>query len=82
MAGQGKARQFEALCPALLGGAERVPYARIAGELGLSEEAARASALRLRKRYRERLREEVARTLGDPGEVEDEIRSLFATLAG
>ena len=78
----GKSRQFEALRPALLGDAERVPYARIAAELGLSEEAARAAAQRLRRLYRERLRQEVARTIGDPAGVEDEIRSLFAALGG
>ena len=76
----GKSRQFEALRPALLGGAERVPYAQIAAALGLTEEAARAAAHRLRRRYRELLREEVARTLDDPAEVDEEIRSLFAAL--
>ncbi len=82
MAGAGKSRQFEALRPALLGGAERVPYAMIAAELGLSEEAARAAAHRLRRRYRELLREEVARTIDDPAGVDDEIRSLFTALGG
>jgi RNA polymerase sigma-70 factor (ECF subfamily) len=82
MARAGKSRLFEALRPALLGGAERVPYARIATDLGLSEEAARAAAHRLRRRYRDLLRAEVARTIDDPAEVEDEIRSLFAALGG
>jgi DNA-directed RNA polymerase specialized sigma24 family protein len=82
MARAGKSRQFEVLRPALLGGGERVPYARIAAELGLSEEAARAAAHRLRRRYRELLRAEVARTIDDPAEVEDEIRALFAALGG
>ena len=40
----GKSRQFTALKPALLGGAARAPFARIATELGVSEEAARAAA--------------------------------------
>jgi RNA polymerase sigma-70 factor (ECF subfamily) len=78
----GKARQFEALRPALLGGAERVPFARIAAELELSEEAARASAHRLRRRLRELVREEVARTIGDDADVEEEIRALFSALTG
>jgi DNA-directed RNA polymerase specialized sigma24 family protein len=82
MAGAGKSRQFEALRPTLLGGAERVHYPRIAAELGLSEEAARAAAHRLRRRYRERLRAEVERTIDDQDGVEDEIRSLFAALGG
>jgi len=79
----GKSRQFEALRSALLGGAEgRLRYAQIAVELGISEEASRAAAHRLRGRYRELLRAEVARTVDDPAEVEDEIRSLFAALSG
>jgi RNA polymerase sigma factor (sigma-70 family) len=80
MEGAGKSRQFEALRPVLLGNAERVSYAQIGEALGLSEEAARAAALRLRRRYRALLREEVARTVEDPEEVEDEIRSLFSAL--
>ena len=82
MARAGKSRQFEALRPALLGDAARVPYARIAAELGLSEEAARAAAHRLRRRYRAKLRDEVARTIEDPAGVDDEIRSLFTALGG
>jgi RNA polymerase sigma-70 factor (ECF subfamily) len=77
----GKSQLFEALRPALLGAAERVPYSRIAPAVGLSEEAARAAAQRLRHRYREILREEVARTIDDPSEIDAEIRALFSALA-
>jgi RNA polymerase sigma-70 factor (ECF subfamily) len=77
----GKMRQFEALRPALLGSAERAPYAAIAQDLGLTEEAARAAAHRLRVRYRAVLREEVERTLDDPADLDGEIRSLFAAVA-
>jgi RNA polymerase sigma factor (sigma-70 family) len=76
----GKARLFEALRPALLGGAKRTPYRAIAADLGMTEEAARAAAHRLRQRYRALLREEVARTLDDPADLDEEIRSLFASL--
>jgi RNA polymerase sigma factor (sigma-70 family) len=78
----GKGGLFEALRPALLGSVEKVPYARIAAELGCSESAARLSAHRLRARYRALLRQEVARTLADPDAVDDEIRDLFAAFAG
>jgi RNA polymerase sigma-70 factor (ECF subfamily) len=74
----GKARLFDALRPTLLGTADKVPYASIAGALGCSEAAARVAAHRLRIRYRNLLREEVARTLNDPEALEDEIRDLFA----
>ncbi len=76
----GKSRQFDALRPALLGGASRTPFARIAAELGLSEEAARAAAHRLRRRYRDLLREEVTRTVDDPADVDEEIAALFSAL--
>ena len=36
---------------------------------------------RLRKRYRQLLRDEIGRTLEDAGSVEEEMRSLFAALA-
>lgn len=71
---------FEALRPELQGAAEE-RYAPIAERLGLSEGAVRQSALRLRRRWRELLRAEVAGTLADPRDVDDEIRGLFASLA-
>ena len=76
----GKARQFAILRPALSGDSERAAYARIAAELGVSNDAARAAAHRLRVRFRELIREEIARTLDDPADVEDEIHSLFSAL--
>ena len=76
----GNSSVFEALRPVLLGEAERASYAQIAARLGVSEEAARAAAQRLRRRYRVILREQVAQTLEDPAEVEEEIHSLFFAL--
>jgi RNA polymerase sigma-70 factor (ECF subfamily) len=76
----GKVRHFEVLRPALTGGVERISYDTIAAELDLSKEAARVTAHRLRKRYRELLRDEVARTLDNPADVAEEIRSLFDAL--
>jgi RNA polymerase sigma-70 factor (ECF subfamily) len=81
MASAGKARHFDALRPALLGDDDRLPFAAIAADLGLTEQAARASATRLRRRYRELLRDEVKDTLGDPEDLDDEIRELFKALA-
>ncbi|MEY4489497.1 MAG: hypothetical protein RIQ79_2005 [Verrucomicrobiota bacterium] len=73
---------FERWKPFLSVGSERLPYAAIAAEFGLSEGAARVAVHRLRKRYRQRLRDEIARTLADPRLVEDELRALFAALGG
>jgi RNA polymerase sigma factor (sigma-70 family) len=76
----GKAEQFERLKASLTGDRERLPYAALGAELGMSEEAARQAASRLRKRYRELLRAEVAQTVAEPEGVDDEIRSLFEAL--
>jgi RNA polymerase sigma-70 factor (ECF subfamily) len=76
----GKSATFEALRGGLEGGPEDVPHAMIAARLGTSEGAARVAAHRLRRRYGELLRREIASTLDDPAEVDDEIRDLFAAL--
>jgi RNA polymerase sigma-70 factor (ECF subfamily) len=60
----------------------RFAYAEIAAQFGITEGAARVAVHRLRKRYRHRLREEIARTLADGALVEDEMHALFAALAG
>ena len=56
-------------------------YADIAARAGMSEAAVKVAAYRLRRRYRELLRQEIAKTVSGPEEVEDEIRHLFATFA-
>ncbi|MDR3402030.1 MAG: sigma-70 family RNA polymerase sigma factor [Chthoniobacter sp.] len=58
-----------------------LPYADIAAEFGITEGAARVAVHRLRKRYRQRLRDEIGRTLADEKLVEEEMRSLFAALS-
>jgi RNA polymerase sigma-70 factor (ECF subfamily) len=73
----GKAGQLDRLKAVLSGDRDLLPYAALAAELGMSEAATRQAASRLRGRYRQLLREEVAQTVAEPEEVEDEIRSLF-----
>ena len=55
-------------------------YAKAAAELGTSEAAARKAASRMRRRYRELLREEIGQTVASPGDVDEEIGNLFAVL--
>ena len=69
------------LLPTLTGGRGEVPFAAIAAELGMTEGAVKMAASRLRRRYGEILREEIARTVADPADVEEEVRALFAALA-
>lgn len=76
----GKARQFEALKGTLTGERSESAYASIAAELEMTEESARQAAHRLKKRYREMLRAEVAQTIAEPGDLDDEIQQLFQTL--
>jgi RNA polymerase sigma-70 factor (ECF subfamily) len=73
---------FERWKPFLSVGSERLPYAEIATQFGLTEGAARVAVHRLRKRYRQRLREEIRLTLDGEESVEEEMRALFAALAG
>lgn len=49
--------------------------------LGMSEGAVRVALHRLRRRFGELLRREIARTVNDPAEVDDEIRQLFSALS-
>lgn len=58
----------------------RLPYAEMAARFGISEGAARVAVHRLRKRYRHRLREEIAGTLTEASMVDDEIRFLQRAL--
>lgn len=56
------------------------PYREVASELGMTEPAVKVAVHRLRQRYGALLREEVGRTVEDPGRVDDEIRYLFSVL--
>jgi len=80
MARSGKRRLYERLRPALAGDEGGATYQAIADELGLTVGAVKMASHRLRARYRERLREEIARTVADPSEIDDEIRALLAVL--
>ncbi|MBI2925062.1 MAG: RNA polymerase sigma factor [Verrucomicrobia bacterium] len=53
-------------------------YTEAAAKTGLSEAAARQAVRRLRQRYRELLRAEIAHTVSSPQEIDEEIRHLFA----
>jgi RNA polymerase sigma factor (sigma-70 family) len=77
-----KAELFASLNPCLVGDRTSQPYAELATNLGVSEGAVKSAVHRLRQRYRQMLRDEIARTVSEPGEVEEELRHLFAVLAG
>jgi DNA-directed RNA polymerase specialized sigma24 family protein len=80
-AADGKALLFDRLKPFLTLGRSDIPYAKAAAGLATTEGAARVAVHRLRRRYRELLREEIGQTLSDPAQVEEEMRALFSAFA-
>ena len=80
-AADGKAKQFDQLKIFLTAGKGAVPHADVARSLGMDEGAVRVVVHRLRKRYRELLRDEIAHTLADPAQVDEEMRALFGAFA-
>lgn len=77
----GKLPLFEHLRAAQDGGTETPAYEAPAAALNLTESALKSALFRLRARYREVLRQEVAQTVSDPREVDDEIRHLLQVLS-
>jgi len=71
---------FDAIQVYLEGERGQAPYSEVGRQLGLGESALKMSVLRLRRRYAELLRLEIAHTVADPAEVEEEIRALFAAV--
>ena len=77
----GEASRFDRLKLYLTGEEPAVPYRQVAVELGLSESAVKVAVHRLRQRFGQALREVVAETVASPAEIDDEIRSMLASLA-
>jgi len=74
---QGKTALFAALEPSLTGGDDLLPYSELMVRLDLKESAVKMAVHRLRKRFGELLRDEIAQTVSTPAEVEEEIRQLI-----
>ena len=79
-AGLGKERLFECLKGTLTVGQTPQPYGELAAQLGMSREALKVTVHRLRRRYGELVRAEIAETVATAEEVEDELRNLFAAV--
>lgn len=80
-AARGLAAWFDVLRPFLAIGKGAMSYRDAATQLTSTEGAVRVTVHRLRRRYRELLREEIAGTLADPAQVEEELRALFQSFA-
>jgi hypothetical protein len=71
---------FDRLKEFLVGEQGRPLQADIAAELDMTENAVKQAFHRFRQRYRMLLREEIAHTVAQPGDVEDELRHLVSVL--
>ena len=77
-----KGELFDQLKGSLLAEEAGLSYAELGTQLGLTEDAVKQSVHRMRRRYRELFREEIAQTVVGLGEVEDELKHIFAVLSG
>lgn len=76
----GKAAQFDVLRRVIWGGHQEGGYEALARQVGMSEGAFKVAVHRMRTRFKECLRQEVAQTVATPGEVDDELRHLLSAL--
>ena len=76
----GKLELFQRLRVFLIAGTGEESYAQVGAELGMSREAVKKAVQRMRHHYYELFREEVAHTVADPAEVEEELRYLCAVI--
>lgn len=81
-AAQGNDARFEILKSFLTDDRGAMPYAEAATQLGLTEAGVRTSVHRLRRRYGELVREEIAQTVSSEEEAEEELNHLLAVLGG
>jgi len=77
---EGRAEFFEQVKPWLTGDSVRGDQTMLAANLGLNANALKVAVHRLKQRFRQLLKSEVAGTLDDPALVEAEMRALFAAL--
>jgi len=77
----GKGALFEVMQSALARDAAHFGYADVGAALGLSENAMKKAVARLRVKYRETLQREIADTLSNPADAENELRALMTAFA-
>jgi len=80
-AAAGKTPQFDSLKTCLTGNGPEEHYRELGAGLGMSAAAVKSAVHRMRHRFGEALRAEVAQTVADPAEVDDELRYLFSVVS-
>lgn len=78
----GKGIYFDTLRPWLTADADATPQSEAAAKLSLSDEAVKVAIHRLRKRFRDAVKAEIAQTVSDPGNVREELDALMTALRG
>ncbi|MHC4290260.1 MAG: RNA polymerase sigma factor [Planctomycetota bacterium] len=81
MANKNKQKLFEHLKVYLTTEKDVIPYQNMAEELDMTEGSIRVAVHRLRRQYRKLLRDEIAQTVGDEDQIDEEMGCLFAALA-
>lgn len=77
----GRKSQFEGLKTYLTGDQPQLSYAQTASALGISEGAVKVAVHRLRRHFRDLVRDEIAQTVSSPEEIEDELRHLWSSVS-
>jgi len=81
MAARKKQKLFDCLKVYLTTDKDGIPYLNVATELRMTEGSVRVAVHRLRRQYRMLLRDEIAQTVGDETQIDEEMGCLFAALA-
>jgi RNA polymerase sigma-70 factor (ECF subfamily) len=81
MADKNKQTLFNCLKVYLTADKDSIPYENMATELSMTEGSIRVAVHRLRRQYRKLLRDEIAQTVGDENQIDEEMSCLFAALA-
>lgn len=77
---RGRGDEFRLLRGYLTGETSKIPYSQVAAKLEVSESAVKSAVRRLRKRLGQVMRDEIAHTVSDPDEIDDEMRHLLKVL--
>lgn len=73
----GRTEFFEQIRPHLLGDRQGAPYAQVAARFAMSEGAVKVAVHRLRHRFGQFLRQDIARTVSTSSEIDEELRHLI-----
>lgn len=77
---EGKSTHFEVLKPWLTAETDAIPQSEAAARLGMSIDAVKVAVHRLRKRFRDAVKEEISQTVGQAGDVREELDALMEAL--